>query len=158
MRPRELTSSLGFLLSGVLLNERVDVALPLYMSVSPAKNTFFVDDGGWTGKGSILFSALGRLKVGVEEGGKEFLVGCAGVLINSSDDFGIGLSEGGTIAALPGLGKSGGVVFPSVDDVAVCRCLPRDRCLLSRKVRHADVRALVVLLVFPLPSEFGGRG
>ena len=81
----ELTSSLGFLLSGVLVNdigvlsrgtlschlERVDVALPLDMSISSAKNTL---DGGWACKESFLFSALNRLKVGVGEGGDEFLI------------------------------------------------------------------------------------
>ena len=86
--PSKLTSSLGFLLSGVLVNdigvlwrgtlasppERVDIALPLDVSVSSAKNMFLVKDGGRACKGSFLFSALNRLKVGVGEGGDEFLV------------------------------------------------------------------------------------
>ena len=84
MCPCELTISFGFLYSGVLHSdigvlrtgalpcspERVDVALPPDMSVSSAKNTFFIEDCGGAGKGTLLFSALNRLKVGLGESGE----------------------------------------------------------------------------------------
>ena len=53
--------------------ERVDVALLSNELVVSAKNTLLIEDGGGPGKGSFLFIAMDRLKVGV---GKcdEFLV------------------------------------------------------------------------------------
>ena len=73
------------------------------VSLISAKNTLLVEDGCWTGKGSFLFSAFDRLKVGVGEGGDEFLVRAAGVLITNGDDLGARFGEGGGVAASPGL-------------------------------------------------------
>ena len=99
--------------------ERVDIALPLVMSVSSAKNMFLVKDGGWTCKGSFLFSTLNMLKVGVGEGGDEFLVRCAGVLVTSGKDLGMGIGKGGTIAGLPWPGLTVCLVFSSIDNFGV---------------------------------------
>ena len=54
--------------------ERVDVALLSNELVVLAKNTLLIEDGGGPGKGSFLFIALERLKIGVGEGSDEFLV------------------------------------------------------------------------------------
>ena len=51
-------SGRGVLASGPLASppERVDVSFPLELSVPLMKYTLFIEDGGWTGKGSFLFS------------------------------------------------------------------------------------------------------
>ena len=131
MCPSELTRSFGFWNCGVLKSgdsvstgdsvasspERVDVAL-LSNELVSAKNMFFIEDCCGPRRGSFFFIALDRLKVGVWEGGDEFLIGVAGVLVTSGDAYHIGLGESGGVAACPGFTAISAEV-PGVDDICV---------------------------------------
>ena len=85
---------------------------------APAKNTLLGCNCSSPGGGVFFFSALDRLKIGVGEGGDDFLVRVAVVLVTSCDVFSVGLAEGRGITAGPGvLGFA--VVVALVDDVRI---------------------------------------
>ena len=92
--------------------ERVDVALPSDVSICSAKNMFLIEDCGGACKGSFLFSALERLKVGVRESGEELLVRGTGVLVTSRNDLGVGFGKGGGVATRPRSCRFAGVCSP----------------------------------------------
>ena len=82
--------------------ESMDVSLSSKLLVSPMKCTFFVKDGRGSCKGSFLFSALDRLKVGVGESGDKLLIRGTGVFIPSEDEACLGPCESDSVASLPG--------------------------------------------------------